>query len=103
MIVNGTGLDLPASIASMASMATLTIRNLPDDLYERLRKRAAENKRSMEAEARELMARALPSKANVDEAIRRMQALIERLPPEAQENISIDSFLAERRKMWGEE
>jgi antitoxin FitA len=84
-------------------MATLTIRNLPDDLYDRLRKRAAENKRSMEAEAREIMAKALPTKATVEEALRRMQELVERLPPEAQDKISVDSFLAERRKMWGEE
>ena len=33
-------------------MATLTIRNLPDDVRDRLRVRAAQNGRSMEAEAR---------------------------------------------------
>jgi hypothetical protein len=32
-----------------------------------------------------------------------MQELVERLPPEAWEKISVDSFLAERRKMWGED
>ena len=84
-------------------MATLTIRNLPDEIYERLRRRAAENKHSMEAEARDLMAKALPPKIHREEAIRRMQELIERLPPEAQEKISVDAFLAERRKMWGED
>jgi plasmid stability protein len=84
-------------------MATLTIRNLPDEIYERLRKRAAENKRSMEAEARDLMAKALPLKASHKEAVRRMQELIERLPPEAREKISVDAFLADRRKMWGED
>ena len=73
-------------------MATLTIRNLPDDIYERLRTRAAANKRSMEAEARDLMAKALPSRANIEEAIRNMQELVKRLPPEAQEKISVDSF-----------
>ena len=84
-------------------MATLTIRNLPDEVYERLRKRAAENKRSMEAEARDIVAKALPSRANIEEAIRRMQELVEPLPREAQEKISVDSFLAERGKMWGED
>ena len=68
-----------------------------------LRCRAAANKRSMEAKARDVMARALPSRANVEEVIRNMQELVKRLPPEAQEKISVDSFLAERRKMWGEE
>ena len=81
----------------------MTIRNLPDEIYDRLRKRAAENKRSMEAEARDLMANALRAKIDQKEALRRMQEMIERLPPEAQEKISVDSFLAERRKMWGEE
>lgn len=36
-------------------MATLTIRNLPDEVRDRLRVRAAEKGRSMEAEARELL------------------------------------------------
>lgn len=40
-------------------MATLTIRDLDDDVKARLRIRAAEHGRSMEAEARELLAAAL--------------------------------------------
>jgi plasmid stability protein len=36
-------------------MATLTVRNLDDDLKTRLRVRAAQNGRSMEAEAREIV------------------------------------------------
>ena len=40
-------------------MATLTIRDLDDDLKARLRVRAAENGRSMEAEVRELLRLAL--------------------------------------------
>ncbi len=36
-------------------MATLTIRNLPKDLVERLKAAAARNKRSMEQEVRELL------------------------------------------------
>lgn len=37
-------------------MATLTIRDLDDDVKTRLRVRAAEHGRSMEAEAREILA-----------------------------------------------
>lgn len=40
-------------------MATLTIRDLDDDVKARLRIRAAQHGRSMEAEARELLAAAL--------------------------------------------
>lgn len=40
-------------------MASITIRNLGDDLKRRLRVRAAENGRSMEEEAREILRQAL--------------------------------------------
>lgn len=36
-------------------MATLTIRRLDDEVYERLRTRARANRRSLEAEAREIL------------------------------------------------
>jgi plasmid stability protein len=45
-------------------MATLTIRQLDDEVYERLRERARANHRSIEAEARQLLddrARDLPA------------------------------------------
>jgi antitoxin FitA len=38
-------------------MASITIRNLSDDVKKRLRKQAAENGRSLEAEAREILSR----------------------------------------------
>lgn len=43
-------------------MATLTIRNLSDDVRQALRERAAKNNRSMEAEVRSILeAAALPA------------------------------------------
>jgi plasmid stability protein len=36
-------------------MATLTIRRLDDDVYERLKNRARSNRRSLEAEARDIL------------------------------------------------
>ena len=50
-------------------MATLTIRQLDDEVYERLRERARANKRSLEAEARHLL----------DERTRDLPALVEDL------------------------
>jgi plasmid stability protein len=41
------------------SMASITIRNLEDDLKQRLRVRAAEHGRSMEEEAREILRRVM--------------------------------------------
>jgi len=50
-------------------MATLTIRQLDDEVYGRLKERAHANKRSLEAEARHLL----------DERSRDLSALIEDL------------------------
>jgi antitoxin FitA len=45
-------------------MATLTIRDVDDDLRARLRVRAAENGRSMEAEVREILRSAMARTAS---------------------------------------
>ena len=95
--------DSNASNASIAVMATLTIRNLPKEVYDLLRTRAAENRRSMEAEAREVLAKALPPKLSLEEALRKVDEMVARMPPEDQKKLSVDSFLAERRAMWGED
>jgi len=50
-------------------MATLTIRQLDDEVYERLKERARANKRSLEAEARQIL----------DERSRDLPALVEDL------------------------
>jgi plasmid stability protein len=49
---------------TLGLMASITIRNLSDDLKKRLRKQAAENGRSMEAEAREILARSTSAPKN---------------------------------------
>ena len=54
-------------------MASITIRNLEDDLKRRLRVRAAEHGRSMEEEAREILRRVMgenPPAKNLAAAIR---------------------------------
>ena len=83
-------------------MATLTIRNLPQEVYDRLRIRAAENKRSMEAEARELVAKALPPKLTPEQALRNMQEMMKNIKPKHGDSL-VDEFLVERRAMWGED
>jgi plasmid stability protein len=53
-------------------MATLTVRNLDDGVYERLREQARRNQRSLEAEARVVLGEGVgPSR---EEAIRRIDA-----------------------------
>jgi plasmid stability protein len=44
---------LPATVETI--MATITIRSLDDDVVERLKARAAANKRSLEAELRDVL------------------------------------------------
>ncbi len=59
-------------------MATLTIRNLPDDVHDALRRQAAEHRRSMEAEAREVLQAAVarkPTEAERKQAIAELQAM----------------------------
>ena len=52
-------------------MATLTIRNLPDDVRKRLRVRAAENGHSMEAEARQILAASVAAADSGDQPKRK--------------------------------
>ena len=133
-------------------MATLTIRDVPDKERDRLRKQAAANGRSMEAEARRIILEGLAKpKLAVEETVARVQALMKApraravsrlkagtagkskpgrdlltpkerrvLKPDAQAALQrlremfgdrkgeargsmVDSFLGERRSMWGEE
>jgi len=94
-------IDSNASNAHLPAMATLTIRNFPDAVRDRLRVRAAENSRSMEAEAREILAeavrteerRAWPSAA---ERVARAQKLF---APHRPAGVSlVEELLKERRK-----
>jgi len=43
-------------------MRTITVKNIPDDLYERLRKTAADNRRSMNSEVIVCIERAVHSR-----------------------------------------
>jgi plasmid stability protein len=104
-----TGIDSNASNASIAVMATLTIRNLPDEVYDRLRVRAAENKRSMEAEARAVLMNAEkaahPHQKTIthEEAMRNLKSMMAAIKPKEGFESLTDEFLAERRAMWGED
>ena len=81
-------------------MATLTIRNLPDEVRDALRVQAAVRGRSMEAEVREVLKAAVvvkPDAAKRAEAIRRLQEIgaeIKKAKPEGWSGV--DEFLAEK-------
>jgi plasmid stability protein len=83
-------------------MATLTIRNVPDDVHAALRMKAAASGRSMEAEARGLIINAVTSPSlSKDERLSRLRAIQMRIK-EAGGVGTVDEFLAERRALWGE-
>jgi plasmid stability protein len=48
------------------AMASLSVRNLDEDLLARLRRRAARHGRSAEAEVRDILRRTLSSEADID-------------------------------------
>jgi plasmid stability protein len=81
-------------------MATLTIRNLPDEVHHALRRQAAEHRRSMEAEARAVLQAAItprPSEADRKRAIQELQAMSAEIKKSLPEGWSIaDQFLAEK-------
>jgi plasmid stability protein len=88
-------------------MATLTIRNLPDEVRDQLRMAAAKNGRSMEAEARATLVSEF-SKPEADRQpddirtkLRQVQADFAKHVPNRP--MLSDEFLAERKRLWGEE
>jgi plasmid stability protein len=87
-------------------MASLTIRNLPDDVRDRIRLRAAAHGRSMEAEVRAVLVQAFePPPA--EDAVARQRRKIEAARALVRATIPpgtslVDEFLRERRASWGE-
>jgi plasmid stability protein len=76
-------------------MAILNIRNLPDDVYARLRVRAARSGRSMEAEARAILTAAVrPAEAARDVA--GLQEWVDQLYGRRKPRRVVDDFIAER-------
>ena len=96
-----TGSDLVDSIAvkrHRLTMATLTVRDLPDDIRTQLRIRAAQNGRSMEAEVRRVLEQAVRQEPTlpVADRVRRMQAEVAKWIPKG--SYTVDDFLREKRE-----
>lgn len=95
-----------AANAIYAPMATLTIRNLPDDVRDRLRMRAVQNGRSMEAEARALLKLNLDERPALTDAERkrRVRAVQKALQPYRRVGVlASEELIAERRlEAWTE-
>ena len=81
-------------------MPTLTIRNLPEEVRDALRIRAARNRRSMEAEARasliEAANRPIPTESDWRAIVAEVQA--EMAPYREQMSGIVESLIEDRRK-----
>lgn len=87
-------------------MATLTVRNLPPEVHDGLRRRAAGNRRSVEAEVREVLRAAVsadtprpaPDPAVQRKALAELRAMGAELKARLPEGWSlVDELIAERR------
>jgi plasmid stability protein len=84
-------------------VATLNIRRFPDEAHAALRLRAAQNRRSMEAEARAILLEQLAQRPKPRLTPAEAQARIREMFGGELPTGVVDSFLKERRRMWGEE
>lgn len=78
-------------------MATLTVRNLPDEVRERLRLRAARAGRSMEAEVRAILTEASLA-ADAARSATALQSWVDDLYGRERPASAVDDLLAERRR-----
>jgi antitoxin FitA len=79
-------------------MATLYVRDVPDDLYERLREEARSSRRSIGATAIELLRAELPERRNsltISEWLERARAMRERTRPSEGPTV-VDDIRADR-------
>ena len=80
-------------------MSTLTVRNLPQSVHDALRRIAAENRSSLEAEVRAALAEHVARKASPDDIKQRLKAIQATLPkpPATSRTDGVDAFLAGKR------
>lgn len=78
-------------------MATLTVRNLPDETRDRLREQAARSGHSMEAEVRDILTRAAAEGEGVKPPEVLREWVKEHYGSNPPQNV-VDDFIAERRR-----
>ena len=83
-------------------MATLNIRNLPDEIHYRLRLRAAKAARSMEAEARAILEEACKPEIDAD-TIKVLHEWVDELYGANKPTHVVDDLIAERRREAAQE
>lgn len=82
-------------------MGVLNIRNLPDEVHQALRERAARNGRSMEAEAREILSEVCRPSAQLDAL--GLQEFVKQAFAGNRPSGVVDRFLGDRQSEWAED
>ena len=77
-------------------MATLTIRNVPDEVRDQLRTKAAKSGRSMEAEVRAILAAACAEPKRM--SLAEVQKWVDDLYGDKKPTNAVDELIAERRE-----
>ena len=80
-------------------MATLTIRNLPEDVRDQLCREAAEHRRSMEEEARQALAERYRKRLSPKEVIKKLDRLNDRKSSRRRTNMLASEFLIAGRRL----
>jgi plasmid stability protein len=86
------------TLPTLAIMATLNIRRLPEEVHAKLRVRAAKAGRSMEAEARMILADAVQEKPPKPVDLAGLRAFMLRLYGGKLPTGVVDDFIDERRR-----
>jgi plasmid stability protein len=79
-------------------MAALTVRNLPDDVHDQLRVRAAKNGRSMEAEVRAILEAAARAEQTKKKSLAEVQKWVDELYGGKKPKNVVEDLIAERRR-----
>jgi plasmid stability protein len=80
-------------------MATLTIRNLPEEVHDALRREAAEHRRSMEEEVRQTLTDRYRKKVPVEDLLKRLAELNARHPEPANAKMLMSEALIAGRRL----
>ena len=81
----------------------LTIENLPERVWQRLEKKAKASGRSVEAEAAAIIATSLGASEGEADPAEAFLKMVDGFYGKNRPQNVVDEFLAERRKLWGED
>jgi plasmid stability protein len=81
----------------------LTIENLPERVWEQLEKKAKASGRTIEAEASAILSGSLKEDEEEADPAEAFLNMVDAMYGEDRPKNVVDEFLAERRKLWGEE